>query len=577
MVAPQSDQLSKLIEQQRYRLIMAAVLMIFATMLGLVPFVLIYLMVLEFMAPEVQPAYVWELAIASVAAIVARWVLTGVAIRVSHVAAYCVLYEIRAAIAQKLSTLPLGFFSSRTTGTLKKIMNEDVEQLELLIAHGFPETTGAVVTIVLAAAYLIYVDWRMAAAALLGIPLALLCQVFIFQVSQPLLKDYYQAMAQMNAALIEYVQGMQVIKAFTQTAESFTQYRVAVESYHTYEERWSLSILLPWTLFNISLSANILFILPVGVGLLISKNLTVSTLALFLLLGLGICAPLFRLAQSAQTFAQVQEARDRINSLLQAASLPEQTRFSPPQDMKLKFDHVYFSYDTKTTLSDISFVVPKGGFTALVGPSGSGKTTIARLIARFWDIDRGEISIGGVNIQSLPLEELMSLISFVFQDVILFNDTVYENIRIGKPNASEEEVMKAARLANCHPFVEQLPHGYQTTVGERGAKLSGGQQQRLSIARALLKNAPILILDEATAFLDPENESQVQAAINRLTRDKTLIVIAHRLSTVIQADQILVLENGTIAARGVHGDLLSTSHLYRQMWQSHMAAQGWSF
>ena len=248
-----------------------------------------------------------------------------------------------------------------------------------------------------------------------------------------------------------------------------------------------------------------------------------------------------------------------------------------PTEVNIEFKDVYFSYQDKEVLHGISFAVPQKSVMALVGPSGSGKTTIAQLISRFWDVTKGEICIGGINIKDMKTEVLMSNIAFVFQEIVLFNDTIYENIRMGNPNASFQDAIAAAKFANCHEFIEALPDSYQTVVGEKGVKLSGGQKQRLSIARAILKDAPIVILDEATAFIDPENEAQIQQAISTLVKEKTLIIIAHRLSTITEADQIIVVDKGQIVAQAKHEDLLTTNELYRKMWDAHVTARGWSF
>jgi ATP-binding cassette subfamily B protein len=545
--------------------------------MGLVPFILVYLIAISLFNPPINQAYIWKLVLASLVAIVLKWSLLGISGILSHTAAFNVLYNIRVKLAEKFGTLPLGYFNDHSSGALKKVMNEDVEYLEIFIAHGIPDIIGTIATLVLTTAYLFTVDWRMTLAALVGIPVAILAQILIFRDVQSLLKGYYEAMNRMNETIIEYVQGIAVIKAFTQTAESFDKYKNSVNDYQDYEERWALQTLFPWTLFIVSLNANILVILPVGAWLLLTGSLSIPTLILFLLLGLGICAPLFKFLQSAETTVRTQEGLKRFHEIMNEPPILESEKAISPSDLTIEFKDVYFSYQDKEVLHGISFVIPPNSVTALVGPSGSGKTTIARLIPRFWDVTKGEICIGGSNIKDLKTEVLMSKIAFIFQEVVLFNDTICENIRMGNPNASFEDVIAAAKFANCHEFIEALLDGYQTVIGEKGVKLSGGQKQRISIARAILKDAPIVILDEATAFVDPENEAQIQQAISTLVKQKTLLIIAHRLSTITEADQILVVNEGEIIGQGRHEDLVTTNELYRKMWDAHVTARGWSF
>jgi len=390
-----------------------------------------------------------------------------------------------------------------------------------------------------------------------------------------LMKGYYDAREKVNSAIIEYTQGMAVIKAFNQTVESFGKYKDSIEGYRDYMEKWAKRWIPSWAIFSVVVVANLIVILPVGTWLYISGSLSMPTLILFLILGIGFSAPLIKIQTFSSYFVQVLEGEKRINGILTEKPLLEPEIDKIPSKFEIKFQGVHFSYNETEVLHDVNFVVPKNTVTALVGPSGAGKTTIARLIPRFWDVDTGEISIGGINIEDMNTENLMALVAFVFQDVILFNDTVYENIRMGREEASEEDVINAAKMAHCHEFISALPEGYQTIVGEQGAKLSGGEKQRISISRAILKDAPIIILDEATAFVDPENEELIQDAIEKLAYGKTLIIIAHRLSTVTEADQIIVLDEGKIVEKGTHEELIQAGNLYSRMWDAHVSAQDW--
>ncbi|MGF1539778.1 MAG: ABC transporter ATP-binding protein [Pleurocapsa sp.] len=565
------------LKTQKTRIITSILLGIVATGLWLTTFAVIYLIVREIIKPNFDQVYLQQLTLIIFFILLLRWVCLGIAGVCSHLAAYHILHDLRLQIAQKLITLSLGYFSHKQTGAIKQVINEDVDYFEEFVAHVIPETIGAVVTITITTLYLLTIDWRLTLATLAGIPVIIWSQTFLFKDLEPLTKGYNEALEKMNSSIIEYVQGMPVVKAFANTAESYAKYRHGVIDYHEYEEKWAKKTVLPWTIFIVSLTANIGTILLVGIWLLTNEDLSLATLVLFLLLGLGITAPLLRLVQYSEMFLRVREGASRIEDLLQEPSIAETKEPKTVEDLTLEFRAVDFAYETELVLKGINFQVPPRTTTALVGPSGSGKSTITKLIPRFWELQRGEILLGGVNIKDLALDYLMSQITFVFQDVVLFNDTIYENIALGNPGAASEAVIEAAQLARCHDFIEELPDGYQTVIGEKGRFLSGGQKQRIAIARAILKDAPMVILDEATAFIDPENEVLIQSAISQLVRQKTLIIIAHRLSTIVNAEQILVVDNGEIVSRGTHRELLANHQLYQQMWNAHVQTQQWSF
>ncbi|VEP17548.1 ABC transporter HlyB/MsbA family protein [Hyella patelloides LEGE 07179] len=566
-----------LLAPHRRKVITAVTLQFLATALGLIPFILVYLIAKLLLSPPVEQGYIWQLAIASLIAIICKWILSGIAGSFAHITAYNVLYDLRLQLSEKLGSLSLGYFNSRSTGALKKVMNEDVEHLELTIAHGIPEGTGTIATFLLTTIYLFTVDWRMTLAALAGLPVAILSQQLMFKSLQPFMTGYFASQDRMNSTIVEYIQGMPVIKAFTQTTESFGKYQNSVREYHEFEEKWTKVSLIPWTLFTMSIPFSLLVMLPVGVWLLEKGSLSIPTFILFLLLGLGMTKPLVKLIESSDVYLKTQEGLTRIAAILDEPAITQPKQSEIPNGLAIAFQDVSFGYEDKQVIHNLDLVIPQGKITALVGPSGSGKSTIAKLIARFWEIDSGKITLGGVELRNLTTEYLMSQLAFVFQDVLLFNETIYENIRMGKPNATNEEVIAAAKIARCHEFISTMPDGYETSIGERGAKLSGGQKQRISIARAILKDAPIVILDEATAFIDPENESIIQQAISALVQNKTLLIIAHRLSTIAEADSIVVLDRGHIVAQGKHQELLAQCELYHHMWLAHVAAQGWTF
>ena len=572
-----TNSIFSLLAPQKNQLIASTLLTILAIGMGLIPFIVVYLIATALINPPIDQIYIWKLVILSFIVVVTRWSLLWITGVISHIAAYKILYDLRIKLAEKLSTLALGYLNFRTTGTLQKIMNEDVEYLELTIVHGIPEGIGLITTFLATSIYLFTVNWRMALAALGALPITFLSQFLLFKDLQPITEKFFSLKDVMNSNIIEYVQGMPVIKAFTQTTESFTKLKDSINEYQEFQVFWTKISLFPLALFTISITANIIFILPLGIWLINKGTLSIPNFILFLLLGIGLCAPLIKLLYTVRTVVQTQEGMKRIFEILNQPAIPEPQISSIPSNLNLEFKDVYFSYNQKEILHGVNFKIPQGGITAFVGPSGSGKTTIARLIARFWDIDSGEICLGGVNIKNLKTVDLMSKIAVVFQDVILFNDTIYENIRMGNHNANKEAVIAAAKAAHCHEFIEAMPNGYQTIVGEKGATLSGGQKQRISIARAILKDAPIIILDEATAYIDPENEAQIQESINTLVKNKTLLIIAHRLSTITSADQIMVVNEGKIDGQGKHEDLLNTNYLYQKMWKAHETAQNWTF
>ena len=569
--------LLKLAGQQRRKLIASCILAVIGTALGLVPFILIYLMVLELFNPVIDQLYVWKLVFWCIVAIILRFAFMGLSGSLSHLAAYSILYDLRIKLGKKLGTLPLGYFKEKNTGDTKTAMNEHVEQIELFIAHNLPDLTAAIVVPIFTAVFLFIVDWRMALATLAVIPVALIAQGLMFKDYKPLMKGYYDALEKVNSTVIEYTQGMVVIKAFNQTVESFRRYRDSIEEYHEYMWMWTERFVPSWSVFSVVVVANLIVILPVGAWLYISGSLPMPTLILFLILGIGFSQPLMKLTMFSSQFTQNMEGVERINEILTETPLSEPEVEQIPSNFNIEFQGVHFSYGKREVLDDIEFSVPEKTVTALVGPSGAGKTTIAQLIPRFWDVNAGEISIGDVNIRDLATERLMSLVASVFQEVTLFNDTIYENIRMGKADASEGDVIAAAKMAHCHEFIEKLPAGYKTIIGEGGAKLSGGERQRISIARAILKDAPIIILDEATAFVDPENEELIQDAITKLAEGKTLIIIAHRLSTITSSNQIIVLDEGKIVEKGTHEELILAENLYSRMWKAHVSAQDWKF
>ncbi|MCU0490385.1 MAG: ABC transporter ATP-binding protein/permease [Chloroflexaceae bacterium] len=584
---PTSPDVRSTINRRRGQLALSGLLSLLGNAAGLAPFLVIYFIAVEILGKplaEVNSGWLWTLAGLALAAVLLKAVGTGMALHVSHIAAYTILYDLRIALAEHMARLPLGYFSTRTTGQIKKVIHEDVEQMEEGLAHMVPDLVGGLTVPILTAIVLFIVDWRLALATIALLPFAL--GMYGWVAARSGIATYNAINGRINAAVIQYINGMKVLKTFLRADASFEKLRAVSEEMRAYYTGpYAASAPALAVIFAV-VRANLLLIVPLGVLFYLGGTLDISTFVLFLVLGMGFNRPIWTLFTSYSTAAwQVNQASKNINALLRTPPLSEPAQPQTPRDASIVFDNVSFSYveelgtenqEAALVLNNVSFTMPAGSVTALVGPSGAGKSTIAKLIPRFWDVTKGQILVGGADVRQIGTARLMDQVAFVFQDVFLFNDSVAANIRAGKPNASDAEVEAAAQVARCHAFILELPQGYDTPVGENGSRLSGGQRQRLSIARAILKDAPIVVLDEATAFLDPENEAQVQAALAALVAaGKTVVMIAHRLSTITDVDQILVVDGGRIVARGTHSDLLQQSPLYKELWDAHMASQEW--
>lgn len=562
--------------QHKGKVMVACVFSLVAQLLSIAPFVVLSFLIDRLVDDgSVHSTPVWPYVTAATLCLVFRYVFAGFAAVLSHITAYDILHDLRLAIAKKLPRLPLGFFNRKTSGQIRKVMLEDVEQMELFIGHNLPDLVGSTLLLLMTILILFWLDWRLALAAIAPLPIGFFAQALTISRNRESRSLFFTASEKMNTTMVQYIHGMPVIKAFTRTESSFNKYVDSVSECSYYEDIMCGHWALPMTLFQVAANANMLLILPLGSLLWLHGHVTISALVLVLLIGLGLGGIIQQLIMMGSFLEQQVEGRKRIDTLLFSTELPEVENPATPQDASLRVEHVSFAYEDNDILRDVNVNLEPGRFLALVGPSGAGKSTLAKLILRFWDVKNGAIRLGGADIRQVDANELMRHVSFVFQNIFLFNDTVAANLRVGKPDATQEELEAAARAARCHDFIMALPNGYEYVVGEKGGALSGGEKQRLCIARALLKNAPILVLDEATAFVDPENEADIQLALNALVHDKTLIVVAHRLSTITSADEIVVLDGGIVAARGTHVRLLAESELYRNLWQAHVASKEW--
>ena len=497
----------------------------------------------------------------------------------AHVSAYTILEGLRLQAADRLMGAPLGEVESRPIGAMKSTIVDRIEDIEPPLAHMIPELSSNILLPLVVVAAMFSIDWRMGLALLATIPFALIPMAFGMRSYNKNYAAYMVANAHVNSIIVEYVEGIQVVKTFSQGERSYQKFAQAVSSFKAFTMDWYRCT---WASMNLCLSilpTTLLGTLPIGIYLYQAGVLDPAQVTLCLMMALGIVTPLMSATAFIKSMKSMQFAVKDTRELLDLPQLSQAEQDAPLNDCDIQLHDVSFSYggsDGKEVLHHLELTIPQGKFTALVGPSGGGKSTIARLAARFWDVTGGSITLGGRDIRELPLKQLSREISFVTQDNFLFDCSLKENIRLGKPGASDEEVFAAARAAQCEEFIGRLEHGWDTAAGDAGKQLSGGERQRIAIARAILKDAPIVILDEATAFTDPENEDKIQRSIMALSKGKTLLVIAHRLSTIQNADQIVVLEKGQIVDRGTQRELLSRCPLYQMLWAAHMGAQTWA-
>lgn len=513
---------------------------------------------------------------------VLAFVLRLSAFNQSHYAAFRLETRLRTDLAGHLARVPLGYVQQIGSGALTKVMMDDVKALHVFVADSTPLYARAYVSPVLTFVLLWWLDWRLALVATAVLAVGMAVVSLAMRGSGQMMQRYHAAGENVSKAVVEYVQAMPVVRTFDTGTTTFHRYQRALDAF--------MDVVLQWYRmagFSSRPSVAILNPLPtlavlvwLGGWLISHDTLDAATWLAVLLVGTGMAESLLPLMSLKHLVAKTQMSIHRIQEVMAEPELPEpdmvQAKF--PKDASVRFEAVDFRYtaDGELVLRDVSFDVPPGSVTALVGPSGAGKTTVARLIPRFWDVSAGRILVGGVDVRQMQPDVLMRHVAFVFQDTFLFADTIANNIRLGAEGATMDEVIAAARAAQAHEFIERLPQGYDTPVGERGVFLSGGQRQRITIARAILQNRPILVLDEATAFADPENEAALVAALSNLMRGKTVLMVAHRLSTIRDADQILVFDQGRLAERGRHGALVAQGGVYARLWNSYEQAQDWA-
>ena len=562
--------------QRKGLLFTSCILAVLHSVLSLVPYALVFYIIKELTkrVPDFSLTYSYvSYAIGAILISMLAFFLSGV---LSHIAAFNILYGLRKTLTNKVGALPMGYLSHRNSGAFKKIISDDVERIETFVAHQIPDFVKAVALPLLTISYLFKEDWRLALISCLPlVVLALIMPLMLGKKNQHLTEKYHHSLEELSSGIVEYVRAMPVMKIFQQSAETFEKYGKKVYTFHRFVSDWIRHSSAPFAIFMSFASNAMLPVLALGLYLYFRQGVSLPTLLLFLILGTGYMRPLFVMSNMVMQLQLIEQGVQQIDAILIQPILPEGKTSEQPQNHDICFDQVSFAYEAdRYVLEDISFTAKEGTITALVGPSGAGKSTVGQLLSRFWDVTKGRITIGGIDICEFPTEVLMRQVSFVFQDSFMFQQTMYENIRMGM-DKTQDEVIAAAKAAQLHDFIMSLPQGYETRFGQSGVHLSGGEQQRFQLARAILKDAPILVLDEATAFADPENEHKIQEAFAQLIRGKTVFVIAHRLSTITTADQIIVFEKGHINTVGTHNELLQKSLLYQRMWDAHNRAKEW--
>ncbi|HWQ80148.1 MAG TPA: ABC transporter ATP-binding protein [Anaerovoracaceae bacterium] len=563
----------------------ACALSIVSVAVSFVPFIAIYYIIHELAMNmsdlgSLDGVYMIRLGWLAGGAAIGAILLNFCALMCSHLAAFKTLYYLKLKFTNHLASLPMGFHTENSTGKIRKVVDENIEKIEGFIAHQLPDIIGSFATPVVILVILFVFDWRLGLATFVPIiVLYALQSVIMGKNATQFIKTYQDSLEDMNNASVEYVRGISVVKAFSQTIYSFRKFYDSIKTYGDFALAYTKAFKSGFVLFLVVLNNIYIFLVPVIIwlsgGVTDYPKFAMSAL-FYMIFSVAITAPFLKLMYVSQKGRQIADGIERMDRIFAESPLPEAQNPRTTNGFDIAFENVSFSYGESEALSDVSFTAKQNEVTALVGPSGSGKSTIAHLIPRFYDVNSGCIRIGSVDIRDMSSEYLMSIVSFVFQDVFLFQQSIIDNIRIGNKDASREDVISAAKAAQCHEFIEKLPNGYDTVIGTNNIHLSGGEKQRIVIARAILKNAPIIVLDEATAFADPENEQKIQLAFEQLMRNKTVIIIAHRLSTVRGADKILVIDEGKVAEEGRHDTLVVAGLRYSHMWQQYNAAMNWT-
>ncbi|MEA4847282.1 MAG: ABC transporter ATP-binding protein [Clostridiaceae bacterium] len=563
----------------RGKLWASVILSVISIISGLVPYFCFYKILEAFISNTAGLHILLMWSLIALAAYAVKVLFFGLSTGLSHNAAYNILEQLRLRVADRFMHAPLGNVTQHSIGEIKNTIVDKIENIEPPLAHMVPEGAGHVVLPVISFIAIAMIDWRVALSSLITLPLSLVCMLLTFKISGRNFEKYNESNASMSSAIVEYIEGIEVIKAFGREGSSYEKFSRAITDYRQFVVKWLSSTWVTMKLAFALFPSTLLGTLPVGLLLCYNGIITPAETALCAILSMSMVGSLAKLEVFSENIREMQYTVENLQEFLTMPELPEPAQTAQLNGYDVKLSGVRFSYTGEQkdeVLHGIDLILPQGSFTALVGPSGGGKSTVAKLIARFWDVTGGKIEIGGVDVRNMTLKQLADTVSFVTQDNFLFRCSLLENIRLGNPEATDEEVCAAAREAQCDEFISKLEKGYDTPAGEAGKRLSGGEKQRIAIARMILKNAPVVILDEATAFTDPENEDKIQRSIGALTKGKTLLVIAHRLSTIKNADNIILLKNGRIEAQGKQRPLLQSSALYADMWKAHIGAKAWA-
>ena len=570
--------------KHKYLTYSSLILSVISAILALLPFVFIFFIIKEVI--EVAPNYSEAVNVARNGWMAVLFALISIVIYIgalmcSHLSAFRIAGNMRKTLMAHIAKLPLGFIGEMGSGKIRRIVNDSSAATETYLAHQLPDMAGAIATPLGMIVMLFLFDWRFGLICLVPVVLGFAA---MFKMAGPKMaddmKNYQNALENMNNEAVEYVRGVPVVKTFGQTVHTFKRFRGSIDSYYKFCVAYCKKCRMPMLLYTVFINSAFAFL--VTLALILAGGEAVTQSVLLSLIFYVIFTPVIATSMTKVLFMSengmvVNDALTRVHSILDLKPLPDAQKNESPRDNSVEFKNVYFRYSgaESDAIRDVSFKVQPGETVALVGPSGGGKTTAAGLISRFWDVTGGEIKVGGVNVKNIKKSELMETVSYVFQDSRLLKTSIFENVRLAKPNASRDEVENALHKAQCDDIIAKLADGIDTVIGTKGVYLSGGEQQRIAIARVMLKNAPIIVLDEATAFADPENETLVQRAFEELSKDKTVIMIAHRLTTVRNADRIFVLKDGRVEESGTHNTLAEQEGLYAKMWQDYQTSVSW--
>lgn len=560
----------------RTKTVMSGAVILLAVVFQVLPFLFVYRMITPLITGGVVEISHIAVCVAGVGiCLVLNALLYVKGLSMSHEAAYNILMRLRVSLQGRMENLPLGKIQEKGTGSLKRMFVDDVDSIEMLLAHALPEGLGNTAIPVLVYASLFLIDWKLALLSLASLPVGLAAMCMMYSIGRRDMADYYKAGKIMNNTIIEYINGMEVVKVFNKDSDSYRRYRSDITAYRDFTIGWYRACW-PWmALYNSILPCVSILTLPLGSWFVLRGYSQLPDLILVMCLSLSIGLPLLKALSFVPSLPQINYKIETLENIMSEEPLQQRPEGFCGDDMTIRFSDVAFAYDDKVAVDKINMTVEEGSRVALVGESGSGKSTLAKLLVHYYDVDRGAITVGGQDIRDMSLAALNDRIAYVAQEQYLFNTSILENIRLGRPSASREEIMDAAQRARCMEFIGKLPEGIDTVVGGGGRQLSGGQRQRVAIARAILKDAPVVVLDEAMAFTDPENEEKLEQAISEVVRGKTLMIIAHKLPSVMNADVIYMMERGHIVGSGTHQQLLESCPQYQRLWQASVAGAEW--